>query len=109
MSKYKWWVAAVVTLAAFTAQAGDIRYGYNAKGEYVPVEIDGQQVDYGYNAKGEYVPVKIGNQQIDYGFNAKGDYVPTKVGNNNIDYGYNKFDKRISVFDFCMNDVNIEI
>ena len=29
--------------------------------------------------------------------------------NDYIDYGYNKFDKRISVFDFCINDVNIEI
>lgn len=29
--------------------------------------------------------------------------------NDYIDYECNKFDKRVSVFDFCINDVNIEI
>ena len=29
--------------------------------------------------------------------------------NDYIDYGGNKFDKRVLVFDFCINDVNIEI
>lgn len=29
--------------------------------------------------------------------------------NDYIDYGCNKFDKRVLVFDFCINDVNIEI
>jgi len=53
------------------AQAGDIQYGYNAHGNYVPVKIDGENIDYGYNAKGDYVPVKIGNKSIQYGYNRK--------------------------------------
>ena len=61
------------------AFAGNIRYGYNAKGDYVPTEIDNKQVEYGYNAKGDYVPTKVGNDNIDYGYNAKGDYVPIKT------------------------------
>lgn len=80
-----------VSLVFFTeaAKAGNIVYGYNAHGDYVPTEIDGKKVTYGYNAHGDYVPTAIGNDNIDYGYNAHGDYVPTSVGNNRINYGYN--------------------
>ena len=44
------------TAAVFAA---DIRYGYNAHGEYVPTSVNGQSVKYGYNAHGNYVPTGI--------------------------------------------------
>lgn len=31
--------------------AGNIQYGYNAQGDYVPTSINGNQVQYGYNAQ----------------------------------------------------------
>ena len=62
------------------AYAGNIEYGYNANGDYVPTKINGKRVDYGYNANGDYVPTKVGNDRIDYGYNANGNYVPTNIG-----------------------------
>ena len=76
-------------LCVFSAFGDDIHYGYNAQGEYVPMQIDGQRVHYGYNAHGDYVPMQIGDDSVQYGYNAQGDYVPTAVGNAKIDYGYN--------------------
>ena len=39
----------------------EIRYGYNARGEYVPMSVGGQRVHYGYNAYGDFVPMYIGD------------------------------------------------
>ena len=64
---------------ALPACAESINYGYNAKGDYVPTYIGGQQVQYGYNAKGDYVPTYIGGQQVQYGYNAKGNFVPINI------------------------------
>ena len=55
-------------LLSFPASAGNVRYGYNAQGEYVPMQVEGKDIRYGYNAKGEYVPMKVGNDAIQYGF-----------------------------------------
>ena len=63
-----------------------IEYGYNVKGEYVPVKIGNKKVEYGYNAKGEFVPVKLGNDKIDYNYNVKGKFVPTSIGKEKIEY-----------------------
>lgn len=41
-------------------QRSDIKYGYNAVGDYVPTSIGNQQIHYGYNAYGDYVPMYIG-------------------------------------------------
>ena len=41
------------------AYAGNIQYGYNAQGDYVPTSIGGSRINYGYNAQGDYVPVDI--------------------------------------------------
>ena len=67
-------------LAVLPVFAGSIQYGYNAKGDYVPISISGQRVQYGYNAQGDYVPTSIGGQRVQYGYNAQGNYVPTSVG-----------------------------
>lgn len=63
--------------------AEQIIYGYNAVGEYVPIQVGGRNVNYGYNAVGDYVPTSISNPrdytdrtEINYGYNAQGDYVP---------------------------------
>ena len=48
-----------ISISSF-AHAGTITYGYNAKGDYVPTEIDGKQIEYGYNARGDYVPTSVG-------------------------------------------------
>ena len=63
--------------------AEQIIYGYNAVGDYVPIQIGGRNVNYGYNAVGDYVPTSISNPrdytdrtEINYGYNAQGDYVP---------------------------------
>ena len=69
--------------------ASDIRYGYNARGEYVPTSVGNDRIHYGYNARGEYVPTSVGNQRIQYGYNARGEYVPTSYGNQRVQYGYN--------------------
>ena len=47
--------------------AGDIRYGYNSHGNYVPVSIDGNRINYGYNSHGEYVPISVGDERLRYG------------------------------------------
>ena len=81
--------AVLFTFSMLAVQAGNINYGYNAQGDYVPTSIKGERIQYGYNARGDYVPTSIGNKKIDYGFNAKGDYVPTSIGGNRVQYGYN--------------------
>ena len=48
--------------------ATDIRYGYNAHGDYVPTSYGTEKIKYGYNAHGEYVPTAIGDQKIKYGY-----------------------------------------
>ncbi|MBO6290345.1 MAG: hypothetical protein J6N45_08500, partial [Alphaproteobacteria bacterium] len=68
-------IFAVAMLWTNLAKAGNIEYGYNAQGLYVPIKIDGQKVDYGYNSQGDYVPTKIGDNKVDYGYNSQGDYV----------------------------------
>ena len=76
-------------LSTASAIAGNIIYGYNAQGDYVPIEIDGQKVEYGYNAQGDYVPTAIGKNRVEYGYNAQGDYLPTAIGKKRVEYGYN--------------------
>lgn len=76
-------------LASQAYAQNNIKYGYNPKGEYVPIEIDGKKIEYGYNPRGDYVATKVGNENIEYGYNPNGEYVPTQVGNKKIDYGYN--------------------
>ena len=66
-----WRYFSLICVSAFLASAafaGDIRYGYNNQGEYVPIEIDGQRVEYGYNNQGEYVPIAIGNKRVEQSF-----------------------------------------
>ena len=48
-------ICLIFTIIFFTSIsfAGNVKYGYNAKGQYVPTSIDGKRVKYGYNAKGE--------------------------------------------------------
>ena len=53
-------VLLAILLIAFNALADNIVFGYNPKGDYVPVKIGNDRIDYGYNPKGDYVPVKIG-------------------------------------------------
>ena len=60
--------------------AGNIQYGFNAQGDYVPQSIGDQRVQYGFNSQGNYVPQSVGDQRIQYGFNAQGKYVPVSVG-----------------------------
>lgn len=42
-------------------------------------------------------------------YESRNQHERVKTSLHYIDYWYNKFYKRISVFDFCINDVNIEI
>ena len=65
---------AITTISVF---AEDIKYGYNAHGDYVPTSINGKSIKYGYNAHGDYVPTSINGQKVQYGYNAHGEYVPT--------------------------------
>ena len=91
-------VIGIMFLPWNNAFAGDIKYGYNAKGDYVPTSINGEQIHYGYNAKGDYVPKSVGNTRINYGYNAKGDYVPTSYGNSQVKYGYNAKGNFVPIF-----------
>ena len=59
--------------------AVDIKYGYNAHGDYVPTSVNWQRIQYGYNAHGDYVPTLINGQRVQYGYNAHGNYVPTSI------------------------------
>lgn len=77
-----------IVLCPCMAFADQIHYGYNAKGEYVPVSVNGRTINYGYNAQGDYVPVSTTNQRnyqdteyINYGYNAQGQYVPVSTSN----------------------------
>ena len=56
----------VFALNTTAVRAGNIQYGYNARGEWVPVSVDGERIEYGYNARGDYVPTAVGNNRIDY-------------------------------------------
>ena len=47
---------ATVLLITSSVYAGNIRYGYNGRGDYVPVEVNNQRVEYGYKGRGDYVP-----------------------------------------------------
>ena len=51
---------ALVLMTAGNAAAGNIQYGYNGNGDYVPTSINGQRVEYGYNGNGDYAPRSIG-------------------------------------------------
>ena len=70
------------------AFAEQIIYGYNAYGEYVPIQVGDRHVNYSHNAQGDYVPTSISNPRdyrdttnIEYGYNSQGDYVPTRTYN----------------------------
>ena len=52
MKKYGLILLLAMPFFAASVYAGNIRYGYNPQGEYVPVEIDGKKVEYGYNPQG---------------------------------------------------------
>ena len=43
-----------------SVQARNIRYGYNAQGDYVIKSIGDNNIGYGYNAKGDFVPTSFG-------------------------------------------------
>ena len=77
--KYVFYIISIVLIIINEAVARNIQYGYNARGEYVPIQIDGEMVQYGYNPRGEYVPTSIGDNHIGYGYNPRGDYVPTYI------------------------------
>ena len=74
--KFVIYITVAVMAIIMPVTARNIHYGYNAQGEYVPTEINGQRVQYGYNAQGEYVPTAIGNERVEYGYNPQGEYVP---------------------------------
>ena len=67
------YVVLLALVFSCSAYAGDIEYGYNTKGDYVPVAINGKRIEYGYNTKGEFVPISIGNERIEYGYNTMPD------------------------------------
>ena len=35
--------------------------------------VNGAEIRYGYNAQGQYVPVQVGNERVKYGYNAYGE------------------------------------
>ena len=78
--KYFVLIFCALMISGNNALAGNIEYGYNGRGDYVPLAIDGERVEYGYNGRGDYVPTSIGGKNINYGYNGRGDYVPTAVG-----------------------------
>ena len=79
MYKFLLWVTAFFLIASST-YAGDIRYGYNGQGNYVPIEVNNQRIEYGYNGQGNYVPTSVGGEKIGYGYNGQGNYVPISFG-----------------------------
>lgn len=70
----------IFTIFSSVVFAGNIEYGYNAKGEYAPKSVNGKKIEYGYNAHGDYVQKSIGGEKIEYGYNARGQYVPKSIG-----------------------------
>ena len=53
-------ICASIIFICETAEAGNINYGYNNRGDYVPTSVGSDRIGYGYNNRGDYVPTSIG-------------------------------------------------